>query len=134
MTTSVLPDLLTDDVLKKEPIPKSTIEYLIARTKLRLHDFILRRLAAAEDSPEKLDQAKVARRLGVTRAQISQLLGVPGNWTVASATKLAAAMGGEIEFQWRPFQVSSEERSQSFPQAPRPEQFELLRPDEKDAA
>jgi transcriptional regulator with XRE-family HTH domain len=131
MTTLALPDILTD-LLKKEPIPKDTIAYLVARTKLRLHDFILRRLAAAEDS-QKLDQAKIARRLGVTRAQISQLLGVPGNWTVASVTKLAAAMGGEIEFQWKPFQVSPEERSQSF-QAPSPEQFALLRPDEKDAA
>ena len=131
MTTSALPDILTD-VLKEEPIPKETIGYLVARTKLRLHDFILRRLAAAEDS-QKLDQAKIARRLGVTRAQISQLLGVPGNWTVASVTKLAAAMGGEIEFEWRPFQVSTEDKPKAF-QAPSPETFEQLRPDEKDAA
>ena len=131
MTTSALPDILTD-VLKKEPIPKQTIAYLVARTKLRLHDFILRRLAAAEDS-EKLDQATIARRLGVSRAQVSQLLGVPGNWTVASVTKLAAAMGGEIEFQWRPFQVSPEEKPQAF-QAPSPENFKELKPDEQDAA
>ena len=75
----------------------------------------------------------MARRLGVTRAQISQQLGVPGNWTVASVTKLAAAMGGEIEFQWKPFWVSPEEHAQPF-QAPTPEQFEQLKPDEKDAA
>ena len=106
MTTSALPDILTD-VLKKEPIPEETIGYLIARTKLRLHDFILRRLAAAEDS-QKLDRAKIARLLGVSRAQISQLLGVPGNWTVASVTKLAAALGGEIEFGWKPFPASSD--------------------------
>jgi len=128
MTTSALPDLLTD-VLKKEPIPKETIGYLVARTKLRLHDFILRQLATAEDS-QKLDQAKIARRLGVSRAQISQQLGVPGNWTVASVTKLAAAMGGEIEFQWRPF---SEEKPEAFG-GPSPDEFSGLRPEEKDAA
>ena len=132
MSTSALPDILTD-VLKKEPIPKETIAYLVARTKLRLHDFILRRLAAGEDS-QKLNQAKVARRLGVSRAQVSQSLGVPGNWTVASVTKLAAAMGGEIEFQWRPFQLSPEERSVASPSAPSKENFGELRPDEKDAA
>ena len=132
MTTSALPDILTDAAFKKEPIAKDTIGYLVARAKLRLHDLILRRLAAAEDS-QKLDQATIARRLGVSRAQISQSLGVPGNWTVASVTKLAAAIGGEIEFQWRPFQVSPEERSQAF-QAPSPEKFKELRPDEKDAA
>jgi transcriptional regulator with XRE-family HTH domain len=131
MTTSAFPDLLTD-VLKKEPIPKDTIAYLVARTKLRLHNFILRRLSAAEDS-QGLDQAKIARRLGVTRAQISQILGVPGNWTVASVTKLAAAMGGEIDFIWKPFQIASEERPEAF-QAPNPEQFDLLKPNEKDAA
>jgi DNA-binding phage protein len=104
MTTSALPEILTD-VLRKEPIPNETIAYLVARTKLRLHDFILRQLAIAEDS-QKLDQATIARRLGVSRAQVSQSLGVPGNWTVASVTKLAAAIGGEIEFHWKPFQVA----------------------------
>lgn len=130
MTTSALPDILIDG-LKKEPIPKDIITYLIARTKLRLHDLILRRLAAVEDS-QKLDQAKIARRLGVTRARISQQLGVPGNWTVETVTKLAAAMGGEVEFQWSPFWVSTEDQAQPF-QAPSPEKFEILKPDEKDA-
>lgn len=131
MTTSALPDILTD-ALKKEPIPKETIEYLIARMKLRLHDFILRRLAAGEDGG-RLEQAKLARRLGVSRAQISQQLGVPGNWTVASVTKLAAAMGGEIGFEWKPFWVSPEEHSQPF-QAPTPDEFDSLRPNERDTA
>ncbi len=131
MTTSALPDILTD-ILKKEPIPKDTIAYLVARTKLRLHNFILRRLAVVEDG-QKLDQARIARRLGVSRAQVSQSLGVPGNWTVASVTKLAAAMGGEIEFQWKPFQALPEEQAQSF-QAPGADEFEELKPDEKDAA
>lgn len=103
MPTSVVPDILTD-ILDEEPIPSDKIAYLVARSKLRLHDFILGRFAAAED--RGLDQATIARRLGVSRARISQQLGVPGNWTIESATKLAAAIGGEIDYQWLPLPPS----------------------------
>jgi hypothetical protein len=102
MNTLAMPDLLTD-ILEQEPIPPEKIAYLEARTRLRLHDFILRRLKAAEDGPDKLDRAKIARRLKLSRARVSQQLGVPGNSTVDSATRLAAAMGGEIDFRWIPF-------------------------------
>jgi DNA-binding phage protein len=106
MTTSALPDLLTD-ILEEEPIPKDKLTYLITRSQLRLHDFILRRFAIAED--KGLDQATIARRLGMSRARVSQQLGVPGNWTIESVTKLAAAMGGEIDYQWLPFPPSEAE-------------------------
>lgn len=110
MTTSVMLDILTD-IFEEEPIASEKIAYLLARAKLRLHDFILRRFAAAEDGPDKLDQAQIARRLGVTRARVSQQLGVPGNWTIDSAAKLAAAIGGEIDFVWIPFPVAQAEDS-----------------------
>jgi hypothetical protein len=102
MNILVMPDLLTD-ILEQEPIPPEKIAYLEARTRLRLHDFILRRLRIAEDGPDKLDRAKIARRLKLSRARVSQQLGAPGNWTVDSATRLAAAMGGEIDFTWTAF-------------------------------
>jgi predicted XRE-type DNA-binding protein len=105
MTISVMPDILTD-ILETEPIPSEKIAYLKARAKLRLHNFILKHFAIAEDGPNKLDQAQIARRLGVSRARISQQLGVPGNWTIDSVTKLAAAIGGEIDFAWIPFPVA----------------------------
>jgi predicted XRE-type DNA-binding protein len=101
MPTSVLPDILTD-ILEQEPIASEKIDYLEARAKLRLHNFILRQFAIAEDA-RLLDQAQIARRLGQTRSRISQLMGVPGNWTIESVTKLAAAIGGEIDFRWLPF-------------------------------
>ena len=104
MTTSVLPDPLTN-ILDEEPISSEKIVYLQTRAKLRLHDLILRRFAAAEDRPDRLDQSQIARRLGVSRARVSQMLGVPGNWTIESATKLAAAIGGELDFTWIPFPV-----------------------------
>jgi plasmid maintenance system antidote protein VapI len=104
MTTSVMPDILTN-ILDEEPIPSEKIAYLQARAKLRLHDLILRRFATAEDGPDQLDQSRIARRIGLSRARISQLLGVPGNWTIESATKLAAALGGEIDFTWIPFPI-----------------------------
>lgn len=137
MTTSALPDILTD-VLDKQPIPADKIAYLVARSKLRLHNFILARLAAAEDA-SKLDQAKIARRLKVSRARISQQLGVPGNWTIESVTKLAAAIGGEIDYLWMPFQkletktecAPSGQLSQPF-QAPAPDEIVPLNPDESD--
>jgi hypothetical protein len=102
MTISVMPDILTN-ILEKEPIASEKIAYLQARVKLRLHNFILKHFATAEDGRDRLDQAQIARRLGVSRARISQQLGVPGNWTIDSVTKLAAAIGGEIDFTWIPF-------------------------------
>jgi hypothetical protein len=101
MTTSMMPDILTE-VLKEEPIAFEKIAYLQTRAKLRLHDLILRMFATAEDT-KRIDQATIARRLGQTRSRISQQLSVPGNWTIDSATKLAAAIGGEIDFRWVPF-------------------------------
>jgi len=126
------------DILDKEPIPADKIAYLVARSKLRLHNFILGRLAAAEDAT-KLDQATIARRLEVSRARISQQLGVPGNWTIESVTKLAAAIGGEIDYLWMPFEkletktgsAPSGQLSEPF-QAPAPEEIAPLNPDEPD--
>jgi transcriptional regulator with XRE-family HTH domain len=106
MPTSALPDILID-IHSEEPIPADKIAYLVARAKLRLHDLILRKFAAKED--KGLDQATIARRLGVSRARISQQMGVPGNWTLESVTKLAAAIGGEINFDWIPFPPSEAE-------------------------
>jgi hypothetical protein len=142
MTISALPDILTN-IFDEEPIPTDKIEYLVARSKLRLHDFILGRFEIAED--KGLDQATIARRLGVTRARVSQQIGVPGNWTIESVTKLAAAMGGEIDYHWMPFPPSEREmkpqamrnssppdqRPQSF-EAPEPDQISALSPEEPD--
>jgi hypothetical protein len=143
MTTSALPDILTD-IHAEEPIPADKIAYLVARAKLRLHDLILRRFAAKED--KGLDQATIARRLGMSRARISQQMGVPGNWTIESVTKLAAAIGGEIDFDWIPFPPSeteiklqakgvsappAEERSQPFRAVP-PDELPPMNPEESD--
>lgn len=106
MPTSAMRDILTD-IYSEEPIPADKIAYLVARSKLRLHNFILRRFESAED--RGLDQATVARRLGVSRARVSQQIAVPGNWTIESVTKLAAAIGGEIDFDWIPFPPSETE-------------------------
>lgn len=102
MTTSAMPDILTD-IVDEKPIAREKIEYLIARAQLRLHDLILRKFAAAADGPAQLDQKDIADKLGVSKARISQQLGVPGNWTIESVTKLAAAIGGEINYTWMPF-------------------------------
>jgi hypothetical protein len=101
MATLVMPDILTD-ILDEEPIPFEKIAYIQTRAKLRLHDLILRKFETKKD---KMHQATIARRLGQTRSRISQQLGVPGNWTIDSATKLAAAIGGEIYFEWRDFPI-----------------------------
>jgi hypothetical protein len=130
MPTSTLPDYLTN-ILDDEPIPADKIAYLIARAKLRLHNFILHQFAVAEDN-EGLDQVTIKRRLGVSRARVSQQLGVPGNWTLESATKLAAAIGGEIDYRWIPFPKTADgKRSEPF-QAPPRDKIPPLSPDESD--
>jgi hypothetical protein len=78
MTTSALPDILTD-ILKKEPIPKDTIGYLIARTKLRLHDFMLRRLAAetrsGQDCPALGGDASTNQPIDWSSGQLDSSVG-----------------------------------------------------------
>src|ERR1700685_1350690 len=96
-----MPNILTE-ILDEEPIPLEKIAYIQTRAKLRLHDLILRKFETKKD---KMHQATIARRLGQTRSRISQQLSVPGNWTIDSATKLAAAIGGEIYFEWRDFPI-----------------------------
>jgi len=128
------------NILDEAPIPADKLAYLVARAKIRLHDLILRRFEVAED--KGLDQATVARRLGVSRARVSQQIGVPGNWTIESATKLAAAIGGEIDFHWMPFPPEAEiklgaktvsdppeQPSEAF-QAP--DEISLINPEETD--
>jgi hypothetical protein len=100
MTTSVMPSPLID-IFNSEPISESKMAYLEARALLRLHDFILRSFEMEKDK-EGLDQATVARRLGMDRGQLSRMLGVSGNWTIKSTTRLAAAIGGEVDFIWLP--------------------------------
>ena len=121
MTTSALPDILTD-ILREEPIPEDKIAYLVARAKLRLHNFILGRFEAAED--RGVNQATIARRLGISRARVSQQLGVPGNWTIESVTRLAAAMGGEIgDFYWLPFPSEGQLKLEAKTTPGKPEQL-----------
>lgn len=133
MPTSALPDILTD-IYSEQPIPADKIAYLVARAKLRLHNLILRRFAAAED--KGLDQVTIARRLGVSRARVSQQIAVPGNWTIESVTKLAAAIGGEIDFDWISFPPCETEMKPqaktvaSPPEQSHPEPFQPAPPDE----
>jgi len=89
------------DIFKVEPIPEAKMMYLEARSLLRLHDFILRHFEMEQD--KGLDQATIVRRLGMDRGQLSRMLGVSGNWTIKSVTRLAAAIGGEIDYVWLPF-------------------------------
>ena len=108
MTTSVMPSPLTD-IFDTEPILEPKMAYLEARALLRLHDFILRYFEMEKD--KGLDQATVARRLGMDRGQLSRMLGVSGNWTIKSATRLAAAIGGEVDFTWVPLPRAEEPRA-----------------------
>jgi hypothetical protein len=131
MPISAFPDILTN-ICDEEPISKDKIDYLVARAKLRLHNFILSRFNIAED--KGLDQATIGRRLGISRAGVSQKIGVPGNWTIESATKLAAAIGGEIDYEWLPFPCSEPEsklgtKNASAPAGQPSQPYQLLNPE-----
>jgi hypothetical protein len=53
---------------------------------------------------------------------VSQQIAVPGNWTIQSVTKLAAAIGGEINYEWVPFPPFSEIKPQAKTVAAPPEE------------
>lgn len=78
----------------EERLPNGVLEYINTRNRLRLfgvvqHEFL----------KSGITQTQIARRTGRTTAQISHLLGAPGNWTADTASTLIFAIsGGVLEY------------------------------------
>lgn len=76
-----------------ERIPVATLSYFRARLRNKLHSLLLR---AVKDSG--IAPSEIAIRTGKDRAQISRLLGAPGNMTLDTLSDLLFAVDGlELE-------------------------------------
>lgn len=71
----------------------NTLDYVAARTRNRIYDFVLEKFLSAEDAG--LTQSELAHRLGKTPKQIKYILGAPGNWTIETISALLAGIAGE---------------------------------------
>lgn len=72
-------------------IPNGVIEYINTRNRLRLFEVVQRELINSD-----ITQAQLARRMGRSTAQISHLLGAPGNWTADTASTIIFAISGGV--------------------------------------
>jgi hypothetical protein len=72
-----------------EKIAPAELSYSSARLRLQLHDLILSAFAR-----EGISQKDLAVRLNKNQAQISRLLGAPGNWTIETAAHLLYGISG----------------------------------------
>lgn len=78
-----------------KPISKSKRAY--ARTEARLAIIgAVTKLYEELVASGKINQSRIAERLGVSRSRISRLLSGPGNWTIDTVGDLLAAMDSKI--------------------------------------
>jgi len=72
-----------------------TLAYMRARHRRKLHSLVL-----AEFRKSGLSQAELCRRLRKEPAQISRMLGTPGNWSLDSVSDLLFAISAsELTYQ-----------------------------------
>jgi len=93
VTTSATPSFLTE-ILEGKVIPARKLAYFRTQLRYALHDVVLQEFLRQEDKVE-INQADLARRIGRKPAQISRLLGAPGNWTINTVSDLLLGMGIE---------------------------------------
>jgi len=80
-------------------LPRGTLAYFRERFINRLHSLVIGEFAK-QANERGLTKADVSRMTGKQPAQITRLLGAPGNWTLDTVSDLLLAMGCEpkIEF------------------------------------
>jgi hypothetical protein len=95
MNTSASHSFLSE-ILFAEPIPLEKLAFFRARAQSHLYDLVVTKFLALERDG-KLTRAELARRIGKQPAQITRLLGAPGNWTVGTGSDLLLGMGEELD-------------------------------------
>lgn len=75
-------------------VPSSTLSYFEARNRFKVFDLVWNEFRASG-----LTQAALARRLGISPAQLNRMLKSPGNWTIDTVSNLLFAIrGGEPSY------------------------------------
>lgn len=90
---STFPDLDAD------MIPDGVLAYIGQRAKNAYYHYVMGKFRECG-----MSQAKLARRIGKSPAQMNRMLSSPGNWTIeTSAVLLAGICGEEVTPASRPF-------------------------------
>ncbi|MDX0911906.1 hypothetical protein GOE02_21545 [Sinorhizobium medicae] len=90
MTTSPASSILAEPQGEERLSPK-TLAYVSEAAREQLYDLVVR--TCIETGVTK---AVLAKRLGKDPAQISRLLGAPGNWTIDTCAELLFAINGSM--------------------------------------
>lgn len=94
MTTSQAKSILSEVLIRGEPIPARTLVYFRRRLANRLHALVLERFSKLE-AEDNFTRAELGRRIGREPAQITRWLGGGGNWTTETISDLLLGMGCE---------------------------------------
>src|SRR5690349_15611965 len=74
-----------------ERVPAETFAYFRARAKRHAYSLVMKKLQESG-----ITRAELSKRLGKEAAQISRMLGGPGNWTIATLSDLLFAICGGV--------------------------------------
>lgn len=73
------------------PLNESDKAYFQAKMRRHVHGVVLERFMELSDD-DRISRAALAKRLGLSRAQITRWLSSPGNWTLDTLSDLLLAM------------------------------------------
>jgi DNA-binding phage protein len=107
MTTSQ--NSILSEVVQAERISEGTFAYFQERLQNELHNVILEEFSRLENTGE-MTRAKLARRIGRAPEQVTRWLGVGGNWTVDTISRLVTAMRGQLRIEFLPLREASSVR------------------------
>jgi hypothetical protein len=82
------------EIADGSPIPAGKIAYFEARLRNDLYNFVIGKFLEKEKRGE-ITKAKLARRIGYDPAQLSRVLGAPGNWTLNTISNLLLGISAE---------------------------------------
>jgi hypothetical protein len=107
MTTSQTSML--SEVLHAEKISDETFAYFEERLQNELHNVILEKFIQLEEAGT-MNRAALARRVGRPPEMITRWLGIGGNWTVRTISRLVTAMRGQLRIEFLPLREASSVR------------------------
>jgi antitoxin component HigA of HigAB toxin-antitoxin module len=81
------------------------------------HEFVRELERRLEE--QGVSRAELARRLGTSKAYVTKVLSADANFTLATMTRLAAAVGGEVHFRISDRRAKARKPA-SEPEPPRP--------------
>lgn len=92
---------------------RADLFYYRQRTKNRMHDLVLGRIAELADQGRPITRREIGEAIGRHPEQISRWLASPGNWTLETVSDLLLALGMELDADAAPIECELRQDSAS---------------------